>query len=59
MNRTAADYEVLAIGAVTTAQDSNPGTSQAMYWLARADVYATLALAAATSPDRYAVGAID
>ena len=38
MNGTAADYEVLAIGAVTTAQDSNPGTSQAMYWLARADV---------------------
>ena len=49
MNRTAADYEREAEECLATAVQNNVGTHQAAYWIARAHVYATLAVAAATT----------
>ena len=49
MNRTAADYEREAEACLATAEQNNVGTHQAAYWIARAQVYATLAVAAATT----------
>lgn len=46
MIRTAADYEAEATECLGRAEATNPGTSQAMYWLNRAQVLATLAVAA-------------
>ena len=52
MQRTAADYETEAIGCLEIAEQNNVGTRQAAYWIARAQVYATLAAAAASSADQ-------
>lgn len=49
MNRTAADYEREAEVCLDTAEQNNVGTHQAAYWIARAQVYATLAVGAATA----------
>jgi hypothetical protein len=49
VNRTAADYEAESTTCLATADQNNVGTQQAAYWLARAQVYATLAAAAATT----------
>jgi hypothetical protein len=46
MMRTAADYEAEATECLARAEASNRGTSQAMYWLSRAHVFAVLAVAA-------------
>jgi hypothetical protein len=47
VNRTATEYETEATKCLATAEHNNVGTQQAAYWLARAQVYATLAVAAA------------
>ncbi len=52
MQGTAADYEAESIRCLETAEQNNVGTHQAAYWIARAHVYATLALAAASDGDR-------
>jgi hypothetical protein len=49
VNRTEADYEREAEVCLDTAEQNNVGTDQAAYWIARAQVYATLAVAAATA----------
>jgi len=49
MNRTEGEYEAEAIDCLAIADDSNVGTSRANYWLARAQVFATLAVAATSS----------
>jgi hypothetical protein len=43
----ATEYETEATTCLATAEHNNVGTQQAAYWLARAQVYATLAVAAA------------
>jgi hypothetical protein len=52
VQRTAAEYEAKSIRCLATAEQNNVGTHQASYWLARAQVYATLAAAAASAADR-------
>lgn len=52
MQSTAADYEAESIRCLVTAEQNNVGTQQAAYWLARAQVYATLAVAAARGADQ-------
>jgi hypothetical protein len=47
VDRTAGDYEAEATACLETAEQNNVGTQQAAYWLARAQVYATLAAASA------------
>ena len=49
---TAAEYEVESIRCLVTAEQNNVGTHQAAYWLSRAQVYATLAAAAARESER-------
>jgi hypothetical protein len=49
---TATEYEAESIRCLVTAEQNNVGTHQAAYWLSRAQVYATLAMAAASGADQ-------
>jgi len=49
VNDTAAQYVTEAKTCLASAEQSNVGTNRAAYWLARAQVYATLAVAATTA----------
>jgi hypothetical protein len=51
VNDTAIQYESEARACLATAEQNNVGTQQAAYWLARAQVYATLAVAATAECD--------